>query len=96
MLKQIIDKLEIIIDETLSCWRNLRLSTKIVKIYGIEDFFIELNQKYNGIECFNEDFIEQDHQFRMLDVEWIADIKDRVKASINYSKIEIIVLNGEI
>ena len=31
----IIDKLEIVIDKIMLCWRNLRLSTKIVKIHGI-------------------------------------------------------------
>ena len=30
-----IDKLEIVIDKIMLCWRNLRLSTKIVKIHGI-------------------------------------------------------------
>ena len=33
---KLIDKLEIGIKKIQSCWRNLRLSTKIVKIHGIK------------------------------------------------------------
>ena len=47
------------------CWRNLRLSTKIVKIYGIE--YHLLGKKNDGIGYFIEDFIEQTNQFGMLD-----------------------------
>ena len=38
---EIIDKLEIIIDKTMLCWRNLRVSTKMVKIHGIEDHLLD-------------------------------------------------------
>ena len=58
---KIIEKLEIVIDKTMICWRNLRLSTKIVKIHGIEDHILDQIKKYNGIGCFIEDFIEQTH-----------------------------------
>ena len=37
----IIDKLEIVIEKTMLCWRNLRLSTKMVKIHGIEDHLLD-------------------------------------------------------
>ena len=63
---EIIDKLEIIIDKTMLCWRNLRVSTKMVKIHGIEDHLLD-QIKHNGIGCFIEDFIEQAHQFGILD-----------------------------
>ena len=45
---EIIDKLWIVNDKTMLCWRNLRLSTKMVDIYGIEDHL--LNQIKNIIE----------------------------------------------
>ena len=32
---EIIDKLEIVIDKIMLCWKNLRLSTKMVNIHGI-------------------------------------------------------------
>ena len=39
MSKQI-DMLEIVIKKTLSCWRNLQLSTKMVSIHDIEDHLL--------------------------------------------------------
>ena len=38
--QRIIEKLEIVITKTMICWRNLRLSTKMVKIHGIEDHLL--------------------------------------------------------
>ena len=35
--KEIIDTFEIVIKSKLLCWRKLRLSTIMVKIYSIED-----------------------------------------------------------
>ena len=64
---EIIDILEIVIDKIMLCWRNLRLSTKMVKNHEIEDHSLDPIKKYNGIGCFIEDFIEQAHQFGMLD-----------------------------
>ena len=64
---EIIDKLEIVIDKTMICWRNLRLSTKMVKIHGIEDHLLDQINGYNGIECFIDGFLEQAHQFGRLD-----------------------------
>ena len=39
---------------------------KIRKIHGVEDYLFEQIQKFNGIGCFIKDFIEQAHQFKML------------------------------
>ena len=64
---EIIDKLEIVIDKTMTCWPNLRLSTKMVKIHGIEDHLLDQIKDYGGIGDFIEDFIEQAHEFGMLD-----------------------------
>ena len=61
MTSDIIDKLENFIEKTMLCWRNLRLSTKMVKIHGIEDHLLDQIKKYNGIGCFIKDFIEQAH-----------------------------------
>ena len=55
---KIIEQLEIVIDKTMSCWRNLRFSTKRDKIHGIEDHLLDQIKKYNGIGCFIEDIIE--------------------------------------
>ena len=64
---EIIKKLEVVIDKTMTYWRNLRLSTKTVKLHGIKDYVLDQIEKYNGIGFFIEDFIEQAHQFGMLD-----------------------------
>ena len=47
--------------------RNLRLSTKMVKIHGIWDYLLNQPMKYNGRKCFIEDYIEQAHQIRIFD-----------------------------
>ena len=67
MSQEIIGKLETVIKKTLSCWRNLRLSTNIVKIHGIEDHLLDPFNKCNGIEYFTEDFIEQANYFGIID-----------------------------
>ena len=36
MTSKMIDKLEIVIEKTMLCWRNLRLSTLMPKIHGIK------------------------------------------------------------
>ena len=56
--QQIIQKLEIVIEKTLSCWISLRSSTKMVKIHWIENNLLDQIKKYNGIGFFIEDFIE--------------------------------------
>ena len=45
MAKEIINKLKIVIKYILLCWRNLRLSTKIVKIYIIENHLLNFKKK---------------------------------------------------
>ena len=95
-VKNIIDKLEIAITQTISCWRNLRLSTKMPKIHGIEDYLFDQIKKYNGIRCFIGDFIEQAHQFGIKGEKRTAKMRDIVKTSINHSRIESISLNGEV
>ena len=58
--------------------------------------FIGSNKKYNGIGWFIEDFIEQAHQFGMLDEKRTANMRDRTKASFSHSKNETISNNGEV
>ena len=53
-------------------------------------------KKYNGIGCFIEDFIEQAHQFGMLDEKRKANMRDRIKPSFNHSKNGSISNNGEV
>ena len=53
-------------------------------------------KKYNGIGCFIENFIEQTHQFGMLDKKRTKNMRDRTKASFNHSKNESIFNNSEV
>ena len=46
---KIIEKLEIAIDKIMICWRNLRVSTKMVNIHGVEDHLLDQIKEYNGI-----------------------------------------------
>ena len=48
-------------------WRDLRLSTDMLKIHGIEDDLVNQMRLFTGIGCFIEDFIEQAHQSGMKD-----------------------------
>ena len=96
MSEEIIDKLEIIIKKILLCWRNLHLSTKMVKIHDLDDHLLNQIKKYNGIGCFVENFIEQARQFGMIDEKLPVNIRDRVKTSINHLKMDILSLNGEV
>ena len=59
------------------CWRNLRFSSKMPKIHGTEYHFLGQIIKYNGIGCFIEDFIEQVHQYGMLEERKLANMRDR-------------------
>ena len=69
----------------------------MVTIHGIEDYLLDQINKYNGIGCLVEDFIEQTHHFGMLDEKKKpANIRDRVKISFNHSKMESISNNGEV
>ena len=94
--KEIIDKLEIIIKNSLSCWRNLRLSTKTVKIHGIEDHLLNQMMKYNKFGYFIEYFIEQTHQLGMIDERRTLNMRDWVKASIDHSEIVRISWNSKV
>ena len=40
---------------------------KIIKIHGVKDNFFDQIEKFDGIGRFIEEFIEQAHQFGMLD-----------------------------
>ena len=62
-----LNKLKELITICLRKWRNPRLSTKILKTYGVEDHLFKQIKKYNGIGCFIEDFIKQVHQYGILD-----------------------------
>ena len=61
----------------------------MVKIHGNEDYLVNQIKKYNGIWCLIEDVIKQVHQFGMIDKRRTSNMKDKVKASINHSKIEL-------
>ena len=58
--------------------------------------FIGSNKKYNGIGCFIEDFIEQEHQFGMIDKKITTNMRDREMVAHNHSKNESISNNGEV
>ena len=45
---------------------------------------------------FHWTFIDKSHQFRIVDERRTANTRNRVKASINHSKMESISLNGEV
>ena len=65
--------------------KNLRLSTKMITIHGVEDHLFEQIEKFNVIGCFIEDAIEQAHQFRTLDEKRTGKMRDRkiFRTSIN-------------
>ena len=74
------------------CWRNLRLSTKMVKNHEIEDYLLDQIKKHNGIGCFIEDFIEQAHQFGILDEKRPANMRDRNKHHLIISKMKLFLI----
>ena len=78
------------------CWRNLRFSSKMPKIHGIEDHLLDQIIKYSGIGCFIEDFIEQAYQYGMLEERKTANMRDRTKSAHNHSKMEQIRNNGQV
>ena len=84
----IIDKLEIVIEKKMLCWNNLRLSTKMVKIHGIEYHLLKL------VASLKID-IKQAHQSGILYEKRTANMRDRTKASFSNSKKETISKNGE-
>ena len=66
----------------------------MVKIHGIEDHLLNKLIKYNEIGCFIENSIEQARQSEMIDERRTTNMRDIVKTSINYSKMESISWNG--
>lgn len=58
-------------------WRDLRLSTDMLKIHGIEDHLVKQMRDFDGIGCFLEDFVEQAHQFGMRDEKRTANMTDK-------------------
>ena len=74
---EIIETLRIIIQKIMLCWRNLRFSSNMPKIHGIEDHLLDQIIKYNGIGYFIEDFIEQVHEYGMLEERKLANMRDR-------------------
>ena len=78
------------------CLRNVRFSSKMPEIHGIEDHLLDQIIMYNGIGCFIEDFIEQAHQYGILEERKSANMRDREKVAHNHSKIEIIRNNGKV
>ena len=76
----------------MTCWRNLRLSTKMVKIHGIEDHLLDQIKDYGGIGDFIEDFIEQAHQFGMVDEKRIANMRDRKKLHLIILEMKVFLI----
>ena len=71
------------------CWRYLRFSSKMPpKTHGIKDHLLDQIIKYNGMGYFIEGFIEQAHQYVMLGERKSVNMRDRVKAAHNHSKMQ--------
>ena len=68
----------------------------MIKIHGVEDHLFDQIKKYNGIGCFIEDFIEQAHQFGVLDERRTGKLRNRSKAFQSHSTNEWIGLNGSV
>ena len=73
----ICEKTEKTVQAVMVKWRELRLSTNMLKIHGIEDHLVNQMRKFNGIGCFIEDFIEQAHQFGMKDEKRTANMRQK-------------------
>ena len=77
-------------------WRDMNLSTDMLKIHGIEDHLVNQMQRYNGIGCFIKDFIEQAHQFGMKDEKRTANTRDRCRVANSHSKWEKMAQNIQV
>ena len=77
-------------------WRDLRLSTDMLKIHGIEDHLVKQMRDFDGIGCFLEDFVEQAHQFGMRDEKRTANMTDKKRKYTSHSKSEVASLNPEV
>ena len=63
----------------------------MTKIHGVEDHLFEQIKTFNVIGCFVEDFIEQAHQFGMLDEKGTGKMRDRKSFCTSFNKwIDII------
>ena len=77
-------------------WRDLLLSTDMLKIHGIEDHLVPQMKQFNGIGCFIEDFMEQAHQFGMLDESRTSNMRDRERAANSHCTWEEIGQNHKV
>ena len=77
-------------------WRDLRLSTDMLKIHGIEDHLVKQMRDFNGFGYFLEDFVEQAHQFGMRDEKRTANMTDRNRKYNSHSSNEVASLNAEV
>ena len=68
----------------------------MIKIYGVEDHLFEQIEKFNGNNCFIEDFIEQAYQFGMLDEKLTSQMRDRKKSFVYHSTNAWISINGDV
>ena len=75
---------------------SLRMSMQMIKIHGVEDHLFDQIKHSNGIDCFIEDFIEQECQFGNLDESRTGKLRDREKAFNHHSTYEWIGLNGNV
>ena len=87
-IKDIIDKLEILIK------KKTFILEKFTFIY--KHNLNKWNRRPFLNQIFIEDFIKQVHQFRMIDERTTTNMRDRVIALIDQSKIESILLNDEV
>ena len=69
-------------------WRDLRLSMKLPKIHMLEDHLVKQVQRWKGIGCFTEDFIEQGHQFGKAEESRTRNMRDCKRAATSHSKWE--------
>ena len=68
----------------------------MLKIHGIEDHLVPQMKQFNGIGCFIEDFIEQAHQFGMLDESRTSNMRDRERAANSHCAWEEIGQNPKV
>ena len=94
--EEIYQKTETYVKAVMIKWRDLLLSTDMLKIYGIEDHLVPQMKQFNGIGCFIEDFIEQAHQFGMLDESRTSNMRDRERAANSHCAWEEIGQNPKV
>ena len=92
-----------IIETTIDCvnkievkWNDLRLSLLGTKIHAIFGHLVPMMQKWEGIGCFGEDFVEKGHQVGKREESRTANMVDRVKAAISHSRNEHATMVPEI